>query len=162
MTREQEHRSSPIDQTTLGLDGEDWGEQGDGPPGRGSVRVYVAEKDLPIRQVMCQILAANRGVTVVGSSGSPTRTSWDVRALLPDLVIVDAGLCPDGNVLDFCQDLLRDSPRSKVVLHGWASSHRLIRQAQDAGLGILARQTSPWYYLSGVVARCLQDVRNAS
>ncbi|MBD1192959.1 response regulator transcription factor [Vulcanococcus sp. Clear-D1] len=120
-----------------------------------ALRCLIVEDQVMFLQLLCSMLEAMPGLTVVGTA---TRQA-DAIALCsgddaPDLLILDLAL-PDGDGLAVAQALAAVRPHAKVVvLSGQASSFVCPGALQPLIVGVVDK-TSAFAQLTQVLERCL-------
>lgn len=73
------------------------------------LRILITDDFEPVRQRLRQMLGELAGVAIVGEAGGVSETLAAVRALAPDVVILDLSL-PDGNGLEVLRYTLEQTP----------------------------------------------------
>ncbi len=101
------------------------------PPPRVSPRVVVAEDEAIIRLDLCELLA-EEGYDVVGETGRGDEVEALVRALEPDLAILDVKM-PGLDGLSAARRLNAERLTAVIILTAF-SQRDLIEEARDAGV----------------------------
>lgn len=99
--------------------------------GERSVRVVLVEDHDALREQL-HLLLVNAGIDVVGATASLEEGHRTVRALAPDVVVLDTKL-PDGFGVDLCQVLVQEMPGLLVLIHSATISSDQLDQALAAG-----------------------------
>jgi DNA-binding NarL/FixJ family response regulator len=97
-----------------------------------TVRVLLVDDHALFRAGLRRTLDTERDITPVGEAGSAEQAIVKARALQPDVVLLDL-ILPRGSFPETIADLLRVSPRSKVLVVSSQASPSAVRQAIAAG-----------------------------
>ena len=104
----------------------------DAPPS--SVRVLVAEHDADLREVLIRNLSAV-GHVIVGEATTMTEALALARALVPDILLLDAHLGPT-KIMEAAQTLAHDTPSVALVFLSGDATFTL--EGDDAGTTAIA------------------------
>jgi two-component system, NarL family, nitrate/nitrite response regulator NarL len=80
----------------------------------GQIRVLIAEDDLPLREVMTEVILDEPAFELVGAVGDAGAAIELAAAELPDVVLVDVRM-PAGGGLAATRGILEVSARSSVI-----------------------------------------------
>lgn len=83
--------------------------------GEVAVRVVIVDDQEPFRQAARMVVELSDGFDVAGEAASGEEAVELVRALDPDLVLMDVNL-PGIDGLEATRQILAEAPRSRVVL----------------------------------------------
>lgn len=100
--------------------------------GAGSLKVLVADDHEVVRKGLRTILEEQPGWEVSGEASDGREAVDKVRALKPDVSVVDVGM-PGLNGLEATRQMLRNDPETKVLILTMHESDPLIREVLDAG-----------------------------
>ena len=73
------------------------------------VKVFLVDDHEVVRRGLCDLLAADPELEIVGEAGSVAEAKARIPALRPDVAVLDVRL-PDGNGIELCRDLVSDHP----------------------------------------------------
>jgi DNA-binding NarL/FixJ family response regulator len=97
-----------------------------------SVRVLVVDDFEPFRQFVCSTLGEGPAFQVIGQASDGSEAIHKAAELKPDLLVLDIGL-PTVNGLEAAREILRLSPRSKIIFVSQESSAAIVREALSLG-----------------------------
>jgi DNA-binding NarL/FixJ family response regulator len=107
-----------------------------------TIRVLLVDDHALFRTGLRRSLDAERDITPVGEAGTAEQAIVKARALQPDVVLLDL-ILPRGNVAETIAELLRVSPRSKVLVVSSQANRSAVRQAIAAGaVGYVTKRAS--------------------
>jgi DNA-binding NarL/FixJ family response regulator len=107
-----------------------------------TIRVLLVDDHALFRTGLRRSLDAERDITPVGEAGTAEQAIVKARALQPDVVLLDL-ILPRGNVAETIAELLRVSPRSKVLVVSSQASRSAVRKAIAAGaVGYVTKRAS--------------------
>jgi DNA-binding NarL/FixJ family response regulator len=107
-----------------------------------NIRVLLVDDHALFRTGLRRSLDNERDITPVGEAGTAEQAILKARALQPDVVLLDL-ILPRGNVAETIAELLRVSPRSKVLVVSSQASRSAVRQAIAAGaVGYVTKRAS--------------------
>jgi DNA-binding NarL/FixJ family response regulator len=106
-------------------------------------RVMVADDHALVRAGISSLLSAMANVQVVGEAPNGREAVRMARELEPEVVLMDVSM-PDLNGLEATTQLLRDRPRTKVVMLSMHTSPEYVFQALQAGAaGYVIKDSTP-------------------
>lgn len=139
-------------------------------------RILVADDHDVVRQGVRALLEAQPGWEVCGEAVDGREAVEQARRLKPDLVVLDIGM-PQVNGLEAARQILKDLPRTEVLILTMHESEQLIREVvrsgargyvlkSDAGRTLVAavealREHRP-FLTAGVSEIVLEAYRNGS
>lgn len=94
-------------------------------------RVYLVDDHLIVRDAMCALLEAN-GHQVVGQSQDPTVATSEIRALAPDILLVDLKLGMRSG-FELLAELQRRALHVKTIVMTMSAQPRDVAEAQRYG-----------------------------
>jgi two-component system response regulator NreC len=97
-----------------------------------SVRVLVVDDRPSARAGLALLVSAEDDLETVGEAGSADEAAADVRALRPDVIVLDAGLCKQGGA-DILQTLAQEHPTGKVLVLSVQDEPQDVREAFELG-----------------------------
>jgi DNA-binding NarL/FixJ family response regulator len=107
------------------------------------VRVVVADDHPVVRQGLRTFLATQEGITVVGEAGDGAEALATVRALGPDVVLLDL-VMPGIDGVAVISRLTAESPDTKVlVLTSFPDDDKLLAAIQAGAAGYLLKDVAP-------------------
>jgi DNA-binding NarL/FixJ family response regulator len=98
----------------------------------GTLKVLVADDHEVVRKGLRTILEEQPGWEVSGEASDGREAVDKVRALKPDVTVVDVGM-PGLNGLEATRQMLKNDPETKVLILTMHESDPLIREVLDAG-----------------------------
>lgn len=96
------------------------------------IRVLIADDHAVVRTGLSALLDSVGGVTVVGEASGGTEAVRKADDLRPDVVVMDL-LMPDLNGIEATQRIVRDQPRTKVLILTTSTVPTDLSQALAAG-----------------------------
>lgn len=106
------------------------------------VGVLVVDPQRVVGEAVAAAVAATEGFHVVGVATSMREAEELVGDAAPDVVVTDCVL-PDGDGFALTRQVLRVSPRTRVVvLTGDVASHRILEAAEAGACGFASKQGS--------------------
>ena len=79
------------------------------------ITVFLADDHVMVREALAALLSANEDIQVVGQCGDGREVLDQVRALRPDVVLLDITM-PGRNGLEVCRLLSRKAKKSTVLI----------------------------------------------
>ena len=117
---------------------------------RPAVRVLLVDDDQLMRAGLRAVLSSDAGIEVVGEAATGRAAVARVRALRPDLVLMDVRM-PDLDGIAATREVLASSPDVKVVILTTFEQDDYIFGALSAGAsGFLLKRTSPEELLAAI------------
>lgn len=98
----------------------------------GTLKVLVADDHEVVRKGLRTILEEQPGWQVSGEASDGREAVDKVKALKPDVTVVDVGM-PGLNGLEATRQMLKNDPETKVLILTMHESDPLIREVLDAG-----------------------------
>ena len=115
-----------------------------------AVRVLLVDDDQLMRAGLRAVLSSDAGIEVVGEAATGRAAVARVRALRPDLVLMDVRM-PDLDGIAATREVLASSPDVKVVILTTFEQDDYIFGALSAGAsGFLLKRTSPEELLAAI------------
>jgi DNA-binding NarL/FixJ family response regulator len=109
----------------------------------GAVRVLLVDDDDLMRAGLAAVLSSDKTIDVVGEASDGRRALEQVRALAPDVVLMDVRM-PDLDGIAATRDVVAAFPEAKVVILTTFEQDDYIFGALNAGAsGFLLKRTSP-------------------
>ena len=126
-------------------------------PAPAPARLYLVDDQVLVRAALRSMLAQQDGVVIVGDSGDARRAVEEVRALHPDVVLLDIAM-PGLSGIDAIPHLLEASPASRIVMLTHHEGGAVVEQALQAGAhGYLSKDSDPAEV--GIAVRAVADGR---
>ncbi|TNM44156.1 response regulator transcription factor [Nocardioides albidus] len=117
-------------------------------PGR--IRLYLVDGLELFRHGVIRLVEDEPDIEVVGQTGSAKVALGEIRALRPDVVLIDAQL-PDGGGIDLCGDMRRDDPSIRGLVLASDNDPDVIAAAIHAGVaGYVLRRIEGSALLNGI------------
>jgi DNA-binding NarL/FixJ family response regulator len=95
-------------------------------------RIFIADDHEVVRKGLCALLQAEPGWEVCGEAADGREATEKIRELKPDVSILDIGM-PGLNGLEATRQILKDDPRSKVLVLTFHDSDQVVRDVLNAG-----------------------------
>src|ERR687886_691561 len=96
------------------------------------IRAVVVDDHAVVRSGIKLLLDRERDIDVVGEAGSAKDAIFTVRALKPDVILLDV-VMPGENGIEVLPRLLKESPDSKVLVLSMQDDPSYVREAFAAG-----------------------------
>ncbi len=103
-------------------------------PGRAAppIRLLIVDDHDILRYGLRSLLRQNGDVEVVGEADSVADSIEKARALVPDVILMDARL-PDGSGIDACREILSANPAVRVLFFSAYSDEQTVLMTMLAG-----------------------------
>jgi DNA-binding NarL/FixJ family response regulator len=95
-------------------------------------RIFIADDHEVVRKGLCALLQAEPGWEICGEAADGREAAEKIRALKPDVSILDIGM-PGLNGLEATRQILKDDPRAKVLILTFHDSDQVVRDVLNAG-----------------------------
>jgi len=117
-------------------------------------RVFIAEDQTILRDLIRRVLENYPQVTVVGTSGDGQEAYQECLELQPDVIILDIML-PYLNGVEVLRRLKTKSPQTRILVFSEACSRNVIKQAVEAGVDAFVEKDVELSELERAVDRVL-------
>jgi two-component system response regulator NreC len=97
-----------------------------------SVSVLVVDDRPSARAGLALLVSAEDDLEVIGEAGSPNDAVAKARALRPDVIVLDAGLCKQGEIA-LVHELAQAHPPGKALVLSVQDEPQDLREALDLG-----------------------------
>jgi two-component system response regulator NreC len=97
-----------------------------------SIRIILADDHAIVRSGLARLLQQQEGMEIVGQADNGISAVALVKQLSPDVVVMDIGM-PDLNGIEATRQIVKESPRIKVIGLSMHSSKKYIREMFKAG-----------------------------
>jgi len=105
------------------------------------VRLLIVDHRPSARAGLALLVNAEDDLKAVGEAGSADDAVAEARALRPDVILLDAGLCKQGEA-DLLQALPQEHPTGKVIVLSVQEEPQDVREALELGAsGYVLKQT---------------------
>jgi DNA-binding NarL/FixJ family response regulator len=98
----------------------------------GATRILVADDHEIVRRGVCTLLQSHSGWEVCGEAADGREAVEQAKQLRPDVVILDIGM-PRLNGFDATRHILRDNPRTQVLILTISESEQVVEEVLKAG-----------------------------
>lgn len=106
--------------------------------------IVVADDHVLFRAGLCALLAAMPDVRVLAEAGDGREALEHVRRLEPDLLILDIAMPGGAGGLDTIAEVVRECPRTRVMMLSMHASPAYVQQSLAAGAcGYLVKDAAP-------------------
>jgi len=95
-------------------------------------RIFIADDHEVVRKGLCALLQAEAGWEICGEAADGREAVEKIRELKPDAIILDIGM-PGLNGLEATRQLMKEDPRSKVLILTFHDSDQVVRDVLNAG-----------------------------
>jgi two-component system, NarL family, response regulator NreC len=117
-----------------------------------SIRVFIADDHAVLRAGLRLLLGAEPDIEVVGEAASAAEAVEGVRALQPDILLLDISM-PETNGLTALHTLRAEAPASRIIMLTMHDDESYLREALSAGAaGYALKQAADTELLSAVRA----------
>jgi LuxR family maltose regulon positive regulatory protein len=115
-----------------------------------SITILLADDHALFRKGLRLLLEEEPDMSVVGEAGDGREAIERVRELSPDVVVMDISM-PDLNGIEATQQILSDSPQTKVVALSIHAGKRYVRDMLSAGAaGYILKDSVPEEMINGI------------
>jgi DNA-binding NarL/FixJ family response regulator len=97
-----------------------------------SLRIFLADDHEVVRLGLRTLLESGTGWTVAGEAANGRDAVAQVKDLKPDVVVMDLTM-PQLNGLEATRQILRESPRTAVMILSVSESEEIVREVLAAG-----------------------------
>ncbi|MEV6280878.1 response regulator transcription factor [Nocardia sp. NPDC051832] len=98
------------------------------------LKVFLVDDHEIVRRGLIDLLESDPELSVIGEAGDVAHAMAGIRALRPDVAVLDVRL-PDGNGIELCRDLLAENDRLRcLILTSYTDEHAML-DAILAGAG---------------------------
>ena len=96
------------------------------------IRVAIVEDHKSVAEGFERLINDSENVRVIGKAYNITGCRELLKAVLPDVMLLDVGL-PDGNGIDMCREIKEKYPQVKILILTGYNELYTITRALDAG-----------------------------
>ncbi|MFE7802423.1 response regulator [Nocardia sp. NPDC057440] len=90
------------------------------------IKVFLVDDHEIVRRGLIDLLDSDPELTVIGEAGDVAQAMSGIRALRPDVAVLDVRL-PDGNGIELCRDLLADIEGLRcLILTSYTDEHAML------------------------------------
>jgi two-component system, NarL family, invasion response regulator UvrY len=108
----------------------------------GPTKVLLVDDHAIVREGYRRLLEDEANISVVGEAGNAAQAYEQVRALQPDVVVMDIAL-PGVSGIEATRRMLRDQPQLRILMFSMHDDAIYARRALEAGaLGYLSKATA--------------------
>ena len=119
-------------------------------PDRAAVRVIVADDDETLREAVCDLVAGEAGMEVVGAASNSLETIDLARKFSPDVVLLDVKM-PGGGGARATAGIAKASPETKVLaLSAYEDRGSVLEMLRNGAVGFLVKGGSPREILEAI------------
>ena len=111
-----------------------------------SIRVFIIDDNRLLREGLVFMLAEQEGLAVVGSEENGGEAMEQIKALRPDVVLVDIGLPADDGI-EVTRALRQDLPEVRVIILGMPDLTNEIMACIEAGAAGYVLKEASFDYL---------------
>lgn len=113
------------------------------PQGAAAIRIYLVDDQAMIRAAIRSLLSRERSLEVVGESGDARHAVDEIKALAPDIVLLDITM-PELSGLDAITRILGVARRTRVIMLTNHEAETFVEQALRLGAsGYLSKDSDP-------------------
>jgi len=96
------------------------------------IRVALADDHTVVRQALAEMIAREKGFTVVGQCGRGSEVVQEVLATKPDVLVLDIAM-PGLNGLDVCREVMRKMKNLAVLMLSMHDDEEFIARSLENG-----------------------------
>ena len=96
------------------------------------IRVVLADDHAVVRTGLRLLLDSEEGLETVAEAGTARDAVFEARKHKPDVILMDVGL-PDRSGIEVTVDVLKEAPKSKVLILSMEDDPSYVREAFSAG-----------------------------
>ncbi len=116
----------------------------------GSIRVFIADDHLIVREGIKALLATEDGIDVIGDAGDGRRAVDEVARLKPDVILMDL-LMPGMDGIEAIGLIKDDQPDARIlVLTSFATDDKVFPALQAGAIGFLLKDSPPEMLVIGI------------
>ncbi len=106
------------------------------------IKVYLADDHTIVRDGLRALLDAHPQITVIGDTANGRQAVSDVKALHPDVVVMDISM-PELNGIDATEQILQEYPQTHVIILSMFGTPEHVFRALKAGArGYLLKESA--------------------
>lgn len=112
-------------------------------PTQKKTRIFLVEDQTIVRAALRAVLQLYAHLEVVDEAATLQEALFKVKTLKPHIILLDIRL-PDGSGSEGCKDILRISPRSRVLfLTSYTDDDTILATIRSGAHGFLVKEISP-------------------
>ena len=115
-----------------------------------SIKIILADDHAIVRSGLARLLQQQEGIEIVGQADNGVSAVALTKQLSPDVVVMDIGM-PDLNGIEATRQIVKESPRTKVVGLSMHSSKKYIREMFKAGASGYLLKNCPFEELTEAI-----------
>jgi two-component system, NarL family, response regulator NreC len=97
-----------------------------------SVRILIVDDHAVVRTGLRLLLDSEEGLETIAEAGTARDAVFEARKHKPDVILMDIGL-PDRSGIEVTVDVLKEAPKSKVLILSMEDDPSYVREAFSAG-----------------------------
>ena len=97
-----------------------------------SVKVLIIDDHAVVRAGLKLLIDAEKDLEAIGEAGNAREAVFEARSLKPDVALLDV-VMPDRSGLEVLPELLKESPKLKVLVLSMQDDPRYVREAFASG-----------------------------
>jgi NarL family two-component system response regulator LiaR len=115
-----------------------------------TIRVLVADDHHVVRKALCNLIASEPGMEIVGEAADGLEAVHQMRALQPDVLLLDLAM-PRVNGLEAIHQIKEELPGSRIlVLTSFGEDKNIFAAIKAGAMGYLLKDSSPEELLQGI------------
>jgi DNA-binding NarL/FixJ family response regulator len=116
------------------------------------IRVVLVDDHAVVRSGLAQLLTGSGDIEVVGQAGDGAEAVHTVRAVRPDVVVMDLQM-PGMDGVEATRQILGEQPTTQVVvLTSFSDSARIVAALDAGAVGYLLKDADPEVVIDGIRA----------
>lgn len=122
---------------------------------KSALEVLVADDSAPLRIRLMEMLSQIQGIRVVGEARDVPEAMASIRALHPDVVILDVRM-PGGSGIDVLRNVKRDFPETVIVILTNHAEPQYRQKCAELKADFFLSKSTDWQVLTEIGERLVR------